>query len=110
MYYLLFLFLLFINNVSAEELWTKYNLNKDINSISNYGEYIWIGTNSGLIRLNRLDSSIKIYTTKDGLPSNIVTSVCTDNNGLVYIGLRDSTFHIYEPKSQWSKKCLCLLH
>lgn len=85
---LIILMLTFIGNSEAGELWTKYDLGDSvsINSLSNYGDYLWIGASNGLTRLNRLDGTIKTFTTKNGLPEDYVLSVCCDKNGLVYTG------------------------
>jgi hypothetical protein len=87
---IIILMLAFIGNSEAGEIWTKYDLPDSINCITSYGDNIWAGTNSGLIRLNRIDGSTKIFTTNDGLPSNTVTSVCADKSGIIYAGLRDN--------------------
>ena len=88
--FILSLFLL--NSVGfcySDELFTKYDLGATaaIHSLSNYGDYIWIGASNGLTRLNRLDGTIKTFTTKNGLPGNYISSVCCDKNGLVYTGV-----------------------
>ena len=88
---LLIMLLAFIGNAEAGELWTKYALVDTVNCITSHGDYIWAGTNRGLIRLSRSDGSKKTYSANNGLlPANIVTSVCADNNGIIYAALIDS--------------------
>lgn len=89
MYYLIISFLLFSGISEAGELWTKYDLPDTVNYLTGYGEYIWAGTNNGIIRINRTDGTTKKYTINDGLPSNKVTSLYADNNGIIYAALRD---------------------
>src|SRR5882672_1251066 len=40
---------------------------------------LWIGTADGLIRL--LDSKFTAFTTRDGLPSNVIDALCEDRDG-----------------------------
>src|SRR3989339_422970 len=90
MYYLVFIIFLFLNGFSeAAELWTKYDLPDTITCITSYGDYIWAGTNNGIVRINQFDGSAKSYTTNDGFPSNKVTSILADKNGIIYVGLID---------------------
>ena len=81
--------LFFTGNSEAAELWTKYDVPDSINCITSYGDNIWAGTNNGIVRINRSDGTIKKFTTDNGLPSNTVTSICSVNNGIIYVGLRD---------------------
>ena len=91
MYYLIILFFFIFYGISqAGELWTKYDISDSVTSITGYGNFIWAGTNSGLIRINRLDGLTKKYTINNGFPSNKVTSVCSDENGVIYVALIDS--------------------
>ena len=92
MYYIIILAFLFFSCISnADVLWTKYNLPVTVKCISAQGDYIWLGTNSGLYKLNRISGDIKSFTVKNGLPSNIITSLCSEKNNL-YIGLQDSSY------------------
>ena len=91
MYYLISLFIFMFSGISqAGELWTKYDISDSVTSITGYGNYIWAGTIKGLVRVNRTDGSIKKFTKADGLPSNNVRSLCADDNGIIYAGLRDN--------------------
>lgn len=47
----------------------------------------WLGTNkSGLIKLNLKNGSFKQFTTKDGLPNNLVYTILTDRNKYLWMG------------------------
>jgi ligand-binding sensor domain-containing protein len=60
---------------------------------------IWIGTElGGLNRLNPSTGSIKHYTTKNGLPDNIIRHVLKDENDKVWIATLNS-LAIYLPES-----------
>ncbi|GAG42464.1 unnamed protein product, partial [marine sediment metagenome] len=54
------------------------------------GDDVWYGTmNGGVICYNKTDSTWKIFTTIDGLPSNDVRSVFIEEDGTVWIGTKD---------------------
>jgi signal transduction histidine kinase/ligand-binding sensor domain-containing protein/DNA-binding response OmpR family regulator len=49
-------------------------------------EILWVGTlGHGLIRLNKTNNSLKVYTTEDGLPNNTVYSIAPDSHGNLWI-------------------------
>ena len=69
---------------------TKYELVKDksvrINSIfESMDGNIWIGTDEGLIRIDRATKEKKFYTEADGLASNSVSGIMEDNEGYLWI-------------------------
>ncbi|MEZ5083338.1 MAG: two-component regulator propeller domain-containing protein, partial [Bacteroidales bacterium] len=48
---------------------------------------IWVGTSgNGLIKLNPESGEFKAYTTKEGLPNNIVYGILEDNEGNMWMG------------------------
>jgi ligand-binding sensor domain-containing protein len=50
--------------------------------------YVWIGTESGLARLDKRTGKIRSWTEKDGLPWEVISSICVDpKTGAVWIGL-----------------------
>lgn len=51
------------------------------------GPDLWIATLDGLSRLH--DGRMATYTTRDGLPGNVVTSLAADGSGAVWVGTRD---------------------
>ena len=46
---------------------------------------IWIGTGEGLIRMERTSKEQKLYTSRDGLANNSVSSIQEDNDGFLWI-------------------------
>lgn len=46
---------------------------------------IWIGTGSGLYKYNQANQDITIFTTKNGLPNNVIYSVLPDSKGNLWI-------------------------
>jgi ligand-binding sensor domain-containing protein len=60
---------------------------KKITALAEYENYIWVGTDIGLIKLNKTDCSIIIFDKISGLPGNFITAMAIDNNGNVWFGL-----------------------
>jgi len=61
--------------------YTIYALHED--SFNN----IWIGTDEkGLFQWNEGTNSCRVYNQKDGLPDNVIRSICSDNEGNVLVG------------------------
>ncbi len=65
---------------------------------------MWFGTNSGLWQLK--DGRFRGYTTRDGLPHNIVRGLCSDRDGNLWIGtagglarFRDGRFTTYTTRN-----------
>jgi two-component sensor histidine kinase/ligand-binding sensor domain-containing protein len=57
-----------------------------LNSIRQHGDEIWIGTlGSGLGRYNRKTGEKTVYSTKRGLPSNVIYSIEIDNHKNIWI-------------------------
>lgn len=46
---------------------------------------IWLGTTDGLSCFDRKKNKVKIYKTKDGLPSNLINGIIEDNKGYLWI-------------------------
>src|SRR5437773_7935710 len=44
---------------------------------------LWIGTADGLVRL--LDSKFTAFTTREGLPANVINALCEDRDGSLLI-------------------------
>lgn len=74
---------------------------------------LWIGTaNSGLIRLK--DRTIRMYTTSDGLPGDVVMSVLTSHDGTLWAGSNcgglsrfdGQYFRTYNEKDGLSNSCV----
>lgn len=62
---------------------------------------LWIGTNSGLLKFNKIDKKFKSYTEKDGLANNIVYQILKDddkniwmstNNGISKFDIKNNKF------------------
>ncbi|HZR46421.1 MAG TPA: two-component regulator propeller domain-containing protein [Candidatus Manganitrophaceae bacterium] len=70
----------------AEGLWSHFTLFSIVRSIAVEGETLWIGTSNGLLEYNQATEAQRVYTTKDGLLSNIIHTVAIDPKGNKWIG------------------------
>ncbi len=64
------------------------NKSIDVTSVRSINEdknYIWIGSDEGLYRINKFSEEIKAYTEKDGLVNNTIYGVLVDNNYNLWI-------------------------
>ncbi|MDQ2839910.1 MAG: hypothetical protein M3Y72_02490, partial [Acidobacteriota bacterium] len=57
---------------------------------------MWIGSDQGL--MNYKDGRLTTYTTKQGLPDNLVFSVTQDRNGVIWIGTRSGLASLKDGK------------
>lgn len=63
---------------------------KLIRTMYNNGEFIWIGTESGLIQFNKETNETKLYNrTNSSLSNNIVRAIFKDNDGDLWVGTSD---------------------
>lgn len=63
-------------------------ISNKIHDITGYKDKVFIGTNNGLSILvkNGENYNITNYTTKEGLPSNLITCLFVDSKGCLFIG------------------------
>ena len=95
-------------NKDTIEMYSKYEENGKqviVNTIRTIVEdeenNLWIGTNSGLLKFNKIDKKFKSYTEKDGLANNIVYQILKDddkniwmstNNGISKFDIKNNKF------------------
>lgn len=62
-----------------------------VNDISGEGRWLWAATNDGLVRIDKKNLTIKIYTVDDGLKTNSVLNIKADSTGvwLLYGRIQD---------------------
>lgn len=59
-------------------------------------EFYWIATDDGLIQTSSKDFSIiKVWTTLDGLPNDVIYAVVPDNHGRIWISTNNGLAAIY---------------
>ncbi|MEJ2104917.1 MAG: two-component regulator propeller domain-containing protein, partial [Ignavibacteriaceae bacterium] len=67
--------------------WLNFTNGDNVNSVTIEGNYLWICTDGGLVKLNKLTGE-KIFLNKanTGLPSNEIKCLAIDDNGIKWIG------------------------
>ena len=73
--------------LSQNPEWINYTNGQIVNSIVNEGDYIWVGTTGGLVKLNKETGESTFYNNSNsGLPGNYVLSLAIDGSGNMWIG------------------------
>lgn len=65
------------DNLSSDEILCLYE-----DTVNNF---MWLGTSWGLNRLNLDNDEVKIYTTHEGLPNNLIYSILSDEFGNLWL-------------------------
>jgi hypothetical protein len=84
---LILILIITVFSVSFSQEWSVYLARKQINCLANEGEYIWVGTAGGLVKLNKSTGEFIVYdkwNTK--LPGNYVTAIAIDEQRNKWIG------------------------
>jgi ligand-binding sensor domain-containing protein len=92
---LIFVLVLFLYAISFAQNDNWDNIisgGKVITTLAEFENYIWVGTDIGLIKLNKTDGSIDIFDKTSGLPGNFITATAIDNNGNIWFGLSSSEY------------------
>jgi len=67
--------------------WINYTNGNSISSIAEEVSDIWVGTNGGLLNINKISEDELFYNrSNSGLPDNYVTSIEIDSEGTKWIG------------------------
>ena len=73
--------------VSPHPVWTNYEMNVSVFSMAFEGSDVWVGTEQGLIEYDLTqDRIIARYDSKNGLVSDIVTTIKVDLRGNKWVG------------------------
>ncbi|MFC1542103.1 two-component regulator propeller domain-containing protein [Candidatus Latescibacterota bacterium] len=76
---------LFVSHVYAQGTWTNYTNADWVYDSYREGDTLWCATGGGLVKWDLSDSTYKKYTTADGMPETICSSVKVDSNGVLWI-------------------------
>ncbi|MCF8223521.1 MAG: SpoIIE family protein phosphatase [Bacteroidales bacterium] len=74
------------------------NLENYITDILDEGDYIWLGTRSGVIIINKQTGSSKRYTTAEKLPHNSINQLIPGEQGNVLIATEGSRLYYLHPE------------
>jgi ligand-binding sensor domain-containing protein len=83
----------------SPSLWSHYSLFTVVRSLAFEGDVLWVGTHNGLLRYDTVHEEQKVYTTKDGLLSNIIHSVVVDPKGNKWVGTYGGGLNRFDGKS-----------
>ncbi len=89
-----FIVLFLIYSVGWEPLgaqnpeWKVFTERPMVTCMAEEGPYIWLGTNHGLVRCDKdSGTSVRYDLAKQGLPSNMISSIAIDSSGNKWIGI-----------------------
>ena len=101
-------FIMIAFNLFAQQVgdWKNFTSMKTINAVSTYKTTVWAATNGGIFGFNTIDSSYTTLTKSEGLSSQTITSIATDNYGNVWAGADDGIINVYFPSDGSVKKLL----
>ena len=89
------------NEASNENILTS----DKINIIEGNNEYVWVGTNFGLNKINKNTREITAYfNNSSNTLQSVITEIYIDSTGLVWIGTRDGLFTIDKNDNIYSYK------
>ncbi len=90
---LLFFILLvtFYQAYSQNPEWINYTWGQDVRALVEDGEFIWVGTVGGLVKLNITSGNMTFYNkANSGLPDNCVITIAIDGSGNIWVAAVDS--------------------
>lgn len=65
-------------------------------------EWLWIGTRTGLNRLNKKNNFIKYYTEKNGLPNDVIYGILFDAQGNLWLSTNNG-ISLFDPHNETFK-------
>jgi ligand-binding sensor domain-containing protein/serine phosphatase RsbU (regulator of sigma subunit) len=85
-------YLLLPGQTSASSFFkTDNSLGNSVNSITELGNDLYIGTKNGIYQVNYLNKSQKHYSTSEGLPYNNIRQVFADSKGNIWVATRSNS-------------------
>ena len=86
LYFICFLITTFSQNPD----WIIYTNGDDINVIEMENDFVWVGTDGGLVKINRITGNTIFFDKiNSGLPSNYVNCIAIDELGNKWIGAQN---------------------
>jgi ligand-binding sensor domain-containing protein len=84
---LVFVLIVINPSLSQTQEWIGFTSGKEIWCLAEEGQYLWVGTNGGLVKLNKLTGEFIVYGKwNSGLPINDVRAIAIDGQGNKWIG------------------------
>lgn len=93
------LFFLIIINLSAQEFtnWQNYSAKENIRDVIYDNGYLWAATDGGAFGYNSVTGEFRQLTKSEGLSSQNLTSVTSDESGKIWFGTSEGIINIYNP-------------
>ncbi|MCX7762036.1 MAG: hypothetical protein N2252_04250 [Candidatus Kryptonium sp.] len=97
---LIFLFYSSIPSSSQNPEWINFTYGNNVLAIAFEGNYVWVGTTGGLVRLDKTTGAMTFYNrANSGLPDNSVQSIAIDKQGNKWIGTWDGGLAKFDGKN-----------
>ncbi len=85
--FICFFLITFLNIYSQNPEWINYTCGKDITSLAEEGNYLWVGTEGGLVKIDKTSGNPTFYNKANSdLPDNRVSVIVVDGSGNKWIG------------------------
>jgi ligand-binding sensor domain-containing protein len=82
--------------------WVNYTNGQYVPSLAIEGDNVWIGTNGGLVKLNKTTGEELFFNRgNSGLPDNEVTSIAIDGSGNKWIGTGSGGLAKFDGTTTW---------
>ncbi|MFO7447312.1 MAG: two-component regulator propeller domain-containing protein [Ignavibacteriaceae bacterium] len=88
LFFILFLFSTY-NTLSANPEWITYTFGEEIYTMVDDGNILWLGTDGGLVKFNKLSEEKVFYNkanTNNGLMDNHIRALAIDTRGNLWVG------------------------
>ena len=81
-------------------VWTNYEINTSVFAMAFEGNDVWVGTGQGLIKYDLIqDKVVARYDSKNGLASDIITTVKIDSRGNKWVGMHGGGLAKFDGKN-----------
>ena len=73
--------------INAQNNWLNFTNTDNVNDVVFQGDFVWVGTSGGLIKLNQITGEQIFYCrANSGLPANGISTLCFDNDDNLWVG------------------------
>ncbi|MFZ5862461.1 MAG: ligand-binding sensor domain-containing protein [Nitrospirota bacterium] len=82
--------------------WTSWRVGALVRALAVQGDAIWIGTTNGVMKFHIPTEKNRVYSTKDGLLSNVVLGITIAPDNAVWIGTYGGGLTRFDGKTKWT--------
>jgi len=83
-------------------LWTSWRIGALVRALAVQDDSIWIGTTNGVLKFHIPSEQHRVYTTKDGLLSNVILGITIGPKGEAWIGTYGGGLTRFDGKDRWT--------